>query len=232
MKLNQLDLERAVKLLPQKVQNILILHDVVVAGGYLRSVVSRERIKDIDIFSRSKEAAFAAYKELREWQSEEVKTVETKNALSIMVDKRFVQFIYRWVSPDPESLIKSFDFTIAKAAIWYDKSKGWDSLIDENFYPDIAAKRLTYTFPDRDEEASGSLLRVLKFVKKGYNIPSKSLAGVVARVAQQAEKKALESVKDPYSVLYAPYGKELEKDTSDRWTKIIHGSISSVTGES
>ena len=228
MKLNELDLERAVKLLPQQVQDILILHDVVVAGGYLRSVVSRERIKDIDIFSKTKEAAYAAYKDLESWQTEKAKKTSTINAVSIVVDNRFVQFIHRWVAPDPQSLINSFDFTIAKAAIWYDKSKGWDSLVDDNFYADLAAKRLNYCFPERKEEAAGSLMRVLKFVKKGYHIPSKSLAGVIARVAKQAERQTLNQ--NPYAVLAAPYGQE--EDASGRWTKIIHGSIASITGES
>lgn len=50
------------------------------------------------------------------------------------------------------------------------------------FYPDLAAKRLTYCAPKRIEEAGGSLLRVLKFYRRGYIIPLDSLAAVIARL--------------------------------------------------
>ena len=230
MKLNEFDLEKAVRLLPETVRNVVMTHNITVAGGFLRCVVNKERIKDIDIFSPTKEQALAAHKDLLERNAgKEVKIVETKNAISIRnVEGRFVQFITRWSYPDPETLLNSFDFTIARAAIWYDKDKGiWDSLIDENFYADVAAKRLNFLAPVRQEDPAGSLLRVLKFVKKGYNIPSKSLAGVVARVAKAAERQSIDS-RNPYSFLAAPYGQEAE----DRWVTIIHTSIRNVTGES
>lgn len=232
MKLNDKDIDRAIKLLPDAVKSVLYEGKQYVAGGFLRSVVSRERIKDIDLFSRTPEDALAGAKTLNFITTSvgEYKVITTKNAYSLKnVSGHFVQFIHRWTHATPEELIKSFDFTIAKAALWYDTEKGmWDSLVDENFYSDLAARRLNFQFPERKEDAAGSLLRVLKFVKKGYHIPNDSLAGVVARVAKHAESVEL-NTGDPYAILAAPYG-ETEKEK--RWTKIIHGSIASVTGES
>jgi hypothetical protein len=41
---------------------------------------------------------------------------------------------------------------------------------------------LVYTYPVRIEDAGGSFLRVRKFLSRGYNIQSESLAGVTARL--------------------------------------------------
>jgi hypothetical protein len=238
MKLTQYDLERALKILPNYVQSTMVTHGTVVAGGFLRCVVTKEHVKDIDLFSTSPEKALESARYLcdvnldptRIARYSEIST--SKNAYSIKnVGGFFVQFVHRWSYPDPEKLLKSFDFTIAKAAMWYDTSIGWTSLVDENFYPDVAARRLNYSFPDRKEDASGSLLRVLKFIKKGYNIPNDSLAGVVARVARHAENIETKTA-NPYEALAAPYGDELESLQEKKWTRIIHSSIAAVTGES
>ena len=238
MKLNKFDLERALKILPSSVRSVMMVHGVVVAGGFLRCVVTKEHVKDIDLFSKTKEQALEAVRYLSDLVEDPTRIDRygristSKNAYSLKgVEGHFVQFIHRWVHPDPETLIKSFDFTIARAALWYDPLKGWDSLVDENFYPDVAARRLNFQHPERQEDPAGSLMRVLKFVKKGYTIPNESLAGVVARVAKHAERVNLNN-SDPYEALSATYGEEQVKDQEKKWTKIIHSSFATVTGES
>lgn len=227
MKLTQYDLDRAVKILPETVKSVMRMNGTIVAGGFLRCVVTRERVKDVDLFSKSPEDSLDSAKTLNAFNTKlgENKIITTKNTYSLKgVEGYFVQFIHRWCHPDPESLLKSFDFTIAKAAMWYDKSIGWTSLVDDEFYPDVAARRLNFKFPERQEDPAGSLLRVLKFVKKGYNIPNESLAGVVARVATDARNR-------DNNVYIA--GVEAESYSSEKtWTKIIHSSIATVTGES
>ena len=52
-----------------------------------------------------------------------------------------------------------------------------------NYYQDLSARRLIYTSPERIEEAGGSMLRVLKFYQKGFRIPLKDLAAVIARIS-------------------------------------------------
>lgn len=97
-----------------------------------------------------------------------------------------VQIIHRWTFQTPVDAIDSFDFTIAQAAIWNDGSKelgkGWRSVCHPRFYQDVAGKRLVYCHPVRIEEAGGSTLRVLKFYQRGYRIPLRSFAGVIARL--------------------------------------------------
>ena len=67
--------------------------------------------------------------------------------------------------------------------MWFDRpTQKWRSLVSPSFYPDLAAKRLVYTSPCRDEAPGGSFLRVRKFLSRGYNIQVLSLAGVLARI--------------------------------------------------
>jgi hypothetical protein len=228
MKLNKYDLERVTELIPEKVRTLMFIHgkDLVLAGGFIRDAVLRVRAKDVDLFTPSKEKALEVVKDLNtsvtEFGQAAVYT-SSKNAYSFKnVGGRFVQFIHRWSYPGPQELLNSFDFTVACAAVWYDN--GWESLVDNNFYPDLAAKRLVFRFPERQEDPAGSMIRVLKFVKKGYTIPGESLAGVVARISTDAQKKD--------QATYVP-GTEAEFYSSEKnWTRIIHNSIATVTGES
>ena len=92
-----------------------------------------------------------------------------------------VQFIHRWTFDNAHALIASFDFTIAQSAIWFENGE-WQSITTPSFYDDLQDKRLVYTFPDREEEPGGSLLRVLKFLRRGYDISPENLAKVIARL--------------------------------------------------
>ena len=106
-----------------------------------------------------------------------------------------VQYIFRWLYTDAESLVESFDFTIVQAAVWWDNNpqgtggQCWKSLCSDRFYEDVAAKRLVYTRPDREEDAGGSLLRVRKYLRRGYGILIEDYAAVIMRVFQAVEKK-------------------------------------------
>lgn len=190
MKLEPQDLDKAVRLLPTRLVDLMVREGkkVVVAGGYLRSILLRERIKDIDVFSPSAEIAEKNFRVLSTESSVTQNTILdviiTGNAYTIKkLEGKDVQFIHKWCYPTPEALIKSFDFTISCAAFWWDEDKNdWDSVVDEKFYHDCAAKRLTFRFPNRKEEPAGSILRVLKFAQRGYTIDNKSLAGVAVKL--------------------------------------------------
>lgn len=159
--------------------------DLVLAGGLIRSVIANERINDIDLFVRSKEAARVWIDKL----ANGAKVHETDNAFSVHLRRMFVQIIHRWTYDTPESIVPSFDFTVARAAIWFNGS-GWTSLCDDRFYIDLAARRLVYCCPDRNEDAGGSLLRVLKFYQRGYRIPLDSLGAVLARLLKGVDQES------------------------------------------
>ena len=174
------DLHQCVKRLPKPLMEYLKLHPIIVAGVYSCGIISGEKPSAVDLFAGDKRVSRIHVLHL----AKDVKKVyETDNAFTIKVQYMPVQFIHRWVFDTPISLISSFDFTICQAAFWWDKDTNkWDSTCSLNFYPDLAAKRLIYTWPVREEEAGGSMLRILKYYQKGYRVPLDSFAAVIARL--------------------------------------------------
>lgn len=182
MKLDQMDLSFAVRRIPRKLADLMTAPEwrakIMVGGGFLRASVSNEKINDVDVFVQTKEDA----KKLADILTGEKKYFESANAYTIRGLGLTVQIIHRWLFEKPEDVSDSFDFTICCAVIWYDAV--WLSFCDDRFYVDLASKRLIYRCPARNEDAGGSMLRVLKYYQKGYRIPLDSLGAVVARMLQ------------------------------------------------
>jgi len=151
---------------------------VVLAGGYIRARIAGEKPSDIDMFTKTPERAELYARRLA---GDYKRIVETDNAYSVIGKGLTVQFIKKWVYDRPCDVLGSFDFTIARACIWF-ADKEWHGLCGDSYYVDLAARRLVYCSPKRIEEAGGSMLRVLKFYQRGYRIPLDSLGGVIARV--------------------------------------------------
>ena len=185
---------------------------LVVAGGYIRACIAREEVSDVDLFSPSsqeaKDVAYAvANHELAMFtaghKGQPCTTIETDNAISVLTKPYTTQFIHRWTFESPEDIIPSFDFTIARAAFWFD-GENWQSQCDDRFYSDLAAKRLVYCSPVRKEEAGGSMLRILKFYQRGYRIPLDSLGAVMARMMRAVDHGSVLGAcgdkTDPYEV--------------------------------
>ena len=203
MELTKSDVHFVMSRCPKDVRRLLILNagKVFLAGGFVRAVIAGEKVSDIDLFGGSTEHLLSVAKDLT--LRRKGKYFETDNAITVLTGTRYpVQFITRWLYTKAEDLIKSFDFTIAQSVIWAERvnpdekvAKGklpkviFRSLIADTFYADLAARRLTYTMPVREEEAGGSMMRVLKFIKRGYNIQPSSLAGVIARLAIKLDFK-------------------------------------------
>jgi len=184
------DLGRALRLAPKSVLELLKRHpmEVFVAGGFIRAAVSGEEINDIDLFVASKESAKQYAGELLS-EHPDWRLIPTDNAITVLGYRYPIQIIHRWVFSHPINALNSFDFTISRAAFWADpilvQHEGlplWKSTCDNRFYPDLAAKRLIYTSPVREEEAGGSMLRILKFYQRGYRIPLDSFGSVISRL--------------------------------------------------
>lgn len=183
------DLRRIVSLLPKDVLAIMKTEKVFLAGGYIRARVAGEIVSDIDLLVGSDKKAGELADKLCASRGDK-KPWKTKNAFTITdIGKTPVQFIKRWTFDDPKALIESFDFTIAQACVWFDGLQ-WQSLTSDHFYPDLASRRLRYTFPVRHEDAGGSILRVQKFMKRGYDIAPEELAKVIARLLSGIENES------------------------------------------
>ncbi len=183
-KLNHNDLGWCLRRAPKQVLELMKEHPkLIVAGGFVRSCIANEKINDMDLFCDSPEAADVYAKAL----AKGTKIFKTGNAYTVSRKRGVsVQFIHRWSFANALSLLESFDFSIACGAFWYDK--GWQSLAHNRFYQDLAAKRLVYQSPKRNEDAGGSMLRVLKFYQRGYRIPLDSMGAVIARMIQPLDK--------------------------------------------
>ena len=225
--LNKQDLNWAVRLLPPRLRNQMLEYGprLVLGGGYIRSTVSGEKPNDLDLFTQvaedAKLFASALAKEAKKGDPH-----ETGNALSVKLSPRhFVQYIHRWTFPSPAYLIESFDFTIACAAIWFESGK-WTSLVDDEFYADLAAKRLVYRSPQRNEDAGGSMLRVLKFYQRGFRIPLDSLGAVIARLVDEVDLNgvATTSYRDGHDL----GGTSIGITTEQRWASVITGLLREV----
>lgn len=179
-KLLREDLVWCLRRLPKKVFKLMQEEKdaVMLAGGYIRTCIANEELTDIDLFTKSRESAELFTRWLT---ANDERFVKTDNAYTIIRKRPTIQFIHRWVYDKPADILPSFDFTIARAVIWFD-GKDWLSLCEDSYYADLAAKRLVYCSPNRIEEVGGSMLRILKFYQRGYRIPLDSLAGVVARL--------------------------------------------------
>lgn len=179
MKLTENDISKVLQNIPQDVREFIQENPVYLAGGFIRAVLNGEEIQDIDLFTESEETAHVMACELSLYLGSDV--YETENAYTVHRDDLPIQFIHRWTFDNAYALIASFDFTIAQAAIWFADGE-WQSITVPSFYDDLQDKRLVYTSPDREEEPGGSLLRVRKFLKRGYDISPENLAKVIARL--------------------------------------------------
>lgn len=172
---------------PRNVIELLKNNDgIYLAGGYIRAILSGEKISDIDLFLSAEKDVDAIVKDFT--KNTRARTHKTDNAVSVFFPGKLpIQFIFRWRYDNPIDLINSFDFTVCQVAIHWKKKTSdtgahWISVCSESFYPDLATKHIVYTVPIRVEEAGGSLLRVIKMVKKGYSIRHQELAKVVSRM--------------------------------------------------
>jgi hypothetical protein len=170
---------------------------VILAGGFIRAAVADEKPSDIDLFVKDPATAH----ELAGYLSEAFRTEgfhTSYNALTIRRESGIpIQIIYRWHYDTPRAVVEDFDFTIARAALWWgwDGSGcehldfGWLSDSDPQFIEDVTDRRLRYCAPERIEAHAGSLFRVFKFYKRGYAISLEQLAAVMARACRNLQKQ-------------------------------------------
>lgn len=176
--------DKVVATLPGPVKRCLRVSRFFLAGGFIRSIVEGSEPNDIDLWVPSREKA-EYYSKLLSGAIKKGRFI-TRNSISLPSLR--VQFVTRWMFDNPATLIDSFDFTIAQAAVYWDGDR-WVGVCSDTFLEDTLAKKLVYTSPVREEDPAGSLLRVKKFLGRGFTISDDDLAKVVARVGQAASKE-------------------------------------------
>lgn len=203
------DLERVVDYLPARLAKAVVHRDfegqVFVAGGYVRAVVAGERPSDVDVFTQGEETSKALARKLggkfASWGYKEAEAkldldpeagpFVTEFATSGVLDKLLVQIIHRWTFEEPEDILQHFDFTVTQAVVWYQGGE-WRSACTPRFYPDVASKRIHYVQSRRTAlESVGTLHRLMKYVRKGYNASPETVTALVVDAYESAEEQAV-----------------------------------------
>lgn len=209
------DLRYVVARLPKDIRELLTEHSnkLFVGGGFIRATVANEEPSDIDLFGSDADYLLSVANILVARRPGS-RMHKSKNAITVITPNRLpVQFITRWTFDTADALVASFDFTVCQAAIWRagnQSNSGWRASVGDRFYIDLAARRLVYTSPVRDEEAGGSLLRVLKYVKRGYSIQVTSLGNVIARLAHKVHDSPMVSTESGLGVVFAGLLREVD----------------------
>lgn len=181
------DILWVVRRLPKNLREYMVNNrqgKLFLAGGFVRDCIANNPPSDIDLFVPSKDAATAAMLEISKAMSiDPLKAIETCNAFTIPCKPLSIQIIHRWTFDTADEAIASFDYTIAQAAVWFEDGY-WRGIASERFYADLAARRLVYTSPIRQEEPGGSFLRMLKLYQRGYRITLESAGALVARLVR------------------------------------------------
>lgn len=176
------DLTRVVNRIPSSVKAAFqkeTKFPKIIAGGFIRATVAREEISDLDIFvptlGQAKDLAFAIQRGQQN-PNRELKQTSTENAITIKGLPVVVQLIHKVPFHNWSDVIGGFDYTICKAAVIVTDHGNWGSAVDPRFYADLAARRLVYS---RSSTPGGSLVRLLKFTRRGYSIDAENLAALM-----------------------------------------------------
>lgn len=203
------DIQHVVERLPSKVRKVVGEHGygTFIAGGFVRAVIANEKPSDIDLFTKSKDDAKALRDEL---VGADGYSFDTDFAYSFMVQGHRVQVIHRWTFDSYDDLLNSFDFTIARAMVWCEDSEvgTWDGACGRLFYHDLAAKRLRYAMTDQSRHAveiGGTLLRMVKFLRRGYSISPEHLAYIITHATS-----------GQYDANGQPYHTPVDKETTQQ----------------
>lgn len=180
------DLKKVRDALPGEVNEALFKNNgkLFLAGGFIRAIVAGEAPNDIDLFGKSPTwlddiaEGFSSDTKIPRWSRSVSNNAITMKRNGIITP---VQFTTRWTYSEPEEIINGFDYSVCRAVVWVDSDKMWQGLVDEDFYHDLLSKRLRWKNPHSANDSAGSMLRALKFMKRGYSIDMPNFAAVTAR---------------------------------------------------
>lgn len=143
-----------------------------VCGGAIRSIVRDQRIADYDIFLPDE----GAVQELRESLAYRTTLYDSKNSIGLITATgKHIQFITCAVG-DPNIIVGEFDFTCNMNYLRFSNN----ALV---IHDDTYSNQLVVNPNARN--AVGTLLRVGKFVAKGYMHPSRSdMVGLAIRISR------------------------------------------------
>lgn len=154
-------------------------HKGYVAGGCFKNIFKKEKAKDVDVFFENKDDFDEALKKFED-NEDYTKIYENENAVGFF-DKKFKVEVDLVKSEffSPEQMIRSFDFTITKFALYKEKIKNDENQDDENekyelrvvyhqdFFEHLTLNRLVID-EDVIKFPLNTFDRMLRYAKYGY----------------------------------------------------------------
>lgn len=151
-----------------------------ITGGCIPSMLMDEYVNDYDIYFYNKEDANKVknYFENNHTRNKENKfyvKLITENAINLS-DK--IQLVIKFTGT-PEQVTDKFDWQHIKSYFYLDKIKGYQLVFVDDVYRLIVEKELIYTGSDYP---LSSLLRLKKYLKKGWNVSNATIVHIVLDV--------------------------------------------------
>jgi hypothetical protein len=174
---------RLLRGLDKSIYELLVKYKGFIAGGAILSIFTGKKINDYDLYFLTNEDANNFTKDLKlvdkktDWAKfgnrERINLESYKNKINIFETDNSVTFIHKGQKYQiinafylpMEELFNKYDFTVCMAAYDVLNEK---FLLHDRFLMDATEKRLVFNIGT--EYPICSLLRVLKYQKKGYNI--------------------------------------------------------------
>jgi hypothetical protein len=186
----------------------ILSENTFITGGCIPSMMMNEFVNDFDVYFEKQEDVNKVKKYYKSQIIDKTKKFHVKlitdNAINLS-DK--IQLITRFTGM-PEEVTKNFDWAHIKSYYKYPDKL----VIIPDTYRLIVEKELIYT---GSKYPLSSLLRLKKYIKKGWNVSTKTMVHIVLDILKEFNKNKKESIKQKsFSEMIEEF-QENEKESKD-----------------
>lgn len=155
----------------------VLLNDVFLAGGAIRSYFTEQPVKDYDLYCRNEQA----WEKLRTFFSRYDVKYQTSNATTyeVNLNEQFseIQLIDAYYG-DIFTVLNKFDFSVCQGAYDFVRQEFW---VSDRFLLDNIQKKLVYNM--HNEYPLSALSRTLKYREYGYTISNYELMKIAMKLS-------------------------------------------------
>jgi hypothetical protein len=195
--------------------NEISLANCYIAGGAILSRVTKQPVNDYDIYPKSKEAIEDIVYRLVEDNScfvvnvsDRAITFKSNDIKSDKGERAIIQVMTFDTFETPEKIFNKFDFTVCMGAYDYDTK---EFIFHDDFFPDVASKTLRFNWNTSFPLAS--MLRVQKYVNRGYVIPKSEMTKIGLAVVNKGMPTSWQELEN---AIGGTYGREVSMNTQDQ----------------
>jgi hypothetical protein len=203
--------QKLLKDLPSDIKQDLIANKAMIAGGALLSIVKNHQINDYDIYFKSRGSCYKFISEIPKSYALVSKTNRSAVFAKSKSDLKF-NVIYFDVFENLQHVFSFFDYETCKIGYDFETNK---LETGERFWSDAVTNTLTYS--GNTKYPLGALIRIQKYVKKGYNIDTLSLLKLINDLVPLKNKPVDEIIDQ----LTGMYGLSIKPENVKNFDEII-----------